>query len=173
MLVRHTFPSDGNYHFYIQSLNIGTVIPGEQLIVTVDGVTTKSFDWDSLGAANPLTNNRIEMHVDFGLPVKGGAHDIGVTFLQTNNRPSLDIYRHFSRSTLDNYTVRGYTYYPAVGYLKTAGPFEATVAADTPSRRKIFVCRPANAGQERPCAERIVSTLGCGAFRRPGTEHGT
>jgi hypothetical protein len=173
MLVRHTFPSDGNYHFYIQSLNNGTVIPGEQLILTVDGVTTKSFDWDSLGAPNPLTNNRIEMHVDFGLPVKAGAHDIGVTFLQTNNRPSLDIYRHFSRSTLDNYTVRGYTYYPAVGYLKIAGPFEATVAADTPSRRKTFVCRPANAAEERPCAERIVSTLARSAFRRPITDRDT
>jgi hypothetical protein len=173
MLVRHTFQSDGNYHFYIQSLNNGTVIPGEQLILTVDGVTTKSFDWDSLGAPNPLTNNRIEMHVDFALPVKGGAHDIGVTFLQTNNRPSLDIYRHFSRSTLDNYTVRGYTYYPAVGYLKIAGPFDATVAADTPSRRKIFVCRPASAAEERPCAERIVSTLARSAFRRPVTDRDT
>ncbi len=173
MLVRHTFPSDGNYHFYIQSLNNGTVIPGEQLIVTVDGVTTKSFDWDSLGAPNPLTNNRIEMHVDFMLPVKAGAHDIGATFLQTNNRPSLDIYRHFSRSTLDNYTVRGYTYYPAVGYLKIAGPFDAQVAADTPSRRKIFVCRPANAAEERPCAERIVSALARSAFRRPVTDRDT
>jgi hypothetical protein len=173
MLVRHTFPSDGEYHFYIQSLNNGTVIPGEQLIVTVDGVTTKSFDWDSLGAPNPLTNNRIEMHVDFKMPVKAGAHDLGVTFLQTNNRPSLDIYRHFSRSTLDNYTVRGYTYYPAVGYLKIAGPFDAMVAADTPSRRKIFVCRPANAAEERPCAERIVATLARSAFRRPVTNRDT
>jgi len=173
MLVRHTFPSNGEYHFYIQSLNNGTVIPGEQLIVTVDSITTKSFDWDSLGAPNPLTNNRIEMHVDFRMPVKAGAHDIGVTFLQTNHRPSLDIYRHFSRSTLDNYTVRGYTFYPAVGYLRIAGPFDATVAADTPSRRKIFVCRPANRAEERPCAERIVSTLARRAFRRPVTERDT
>jgi hypothetical protein len=173
MLVRHTFPSDGNYHFYIQSLNNGTIIPGEQLVMTVDGVTMKSYDWDSLGAPNPLTNNRVEMHVDFAMAVKGGAHDIGVTFLQTNNRPSLDIYRHFSRSTLDNYTVRGYTFYPAIGYFKIAGPFDATVAADTPSRRKIFICRPAHAGQERPCAERIISILARRAFRRPVTDRDT
>ncbi len=173
MLVRHTFPSDGNYRFYIQSLNNGTIVPGEQLIVTVDGVTTKSFDWDSLGAPNPLTNNRIEMHVDFQMPLKGGAHDIGVTFLETNTRPSLDIYRHFARSTLDNYTVRGYTFYPAVGYLKIAGPFDATVASDTPSRRKIFLCRPANAGEERACAERIIATLARRAFRRPVTDRDT
>lgn len=173
MLVRHTFPADGEYHFYIQSLNNGTIIPDEQLIVTVDGVTTKSYDWDSLGAPNPLTNNRIEMHVDFRLAVKGGAHDVGVTFLQTNHRPSLDIYRHFSRSTLDNYTVRGYTFYPAVGYLKIAGPFDAMVAADTPSRRKIFICRPPNTAEERPCAEKIISTLARHAFRRPVTDRDT
>jgi hypothetical protein len=173
MLVRHTFPSDGEYHFYIQSLNNGTVVPGEQLIVTIDGVTTKSWDWDSLGAPNPLSNNRIEMHVDFKMPVKAGSHDVGVTFLQTNNRPSLDIYRHFSRSTLENYTVRGYTYYPAVGYLKIAGPFDGSVAADTPSRRKIFICRPANAAEERPCAERIISTLARRAFRRPVMDRDT
>ena len=169
MLVRHTFPSDGDYHLYIQSLNNGTVVPGEQLIVTVDGVTVKNYDWDSLGKANPFSNNRIEMHVDFQIPVKAGAHDIGATFLQTNNRPSLDIYRHFSRSTLDNYTVRGYTYYPAVGFLRIAGPFEAKIAADTPSRRRIFSCRPANAAEEKPCAEKIISTLARRAFRRPVT----
>jgi cytochrome c551/c552 len=173
MLVRHTFPSDGEYHFYIQSLNNGTIIPDEQLILTVDGVTTKSYDWDSLGAPNPLTNNRIEMHVDFRMAIKAGAHNIGVTFLETNHRPSLDIYRHFSRSTLDNYTVRGYTFYPAVGYLKIAGPFNAMVAADTPSRRKIFICRPANAAEERPCAEKIISTLARHAFRRPVTDRDT
>ena len=173
MLVRHTFPSDGEYRVYIQSLNNGTAIPGEQLIVTVDGVTVKSYDWDSLGAPNPLSNGRIEMHVDFPVPVKAGAHDIGVTFLQTNNRPSLDIYHHFSRSTLDNYTVRGYTYYPAVGFLKIAGPFSATVATDTPSRRKIFVCHPANAAEEKPCAEKIISTLARRAFRRPVTDRDT
>ena len=169
MLVRHTFPSDGEYRFYIQSLNNGTVIPGEQLIVTVDGVTAKSYDWDSLGAPNPFLNNRIEMHLDFRMPVKGGAHDIGVTFLQTNNRPSLDIYRHFSRSTLDNYTVRGYTYYPAVGYLKIAGPFDATVAKDTPSRRRIFLCRPAIANAERPCAHRLIPNPARRALR--GADH--
>ena len=173
MLVRHTFPSDGEYHFYIQSLNNGTVIPGEQMIMTVDGVTQKSFDWDSLGKQNPLSNNRIEMHVDFQVPVPAGAHDVGVTFLQTNNRPSLDIYRHFSRSTLDNYTVRGYTYYPAIGFLRISGPFEAKVAADISSRRRIFICHPANAAEERPCAERIISTLARRAFRRPVMDRDT
>ena len=57
-----------------------------------------------------------------------------------------------------------------MGYLKIAGPFDGTVAVDTPSRRKIFVCRPANAAEERPCAERIISTLARRAFRRPVTD---
>jgi hypothetical protein len=170
MLIRHTFPADGQYHFYLQSLNNGTNVPGEKLIVAIDGETAKTFDWDSLSIPVETNNNRIEQHVDFEIPVKAGAHDVGVTFLQTNNRPSLDIYHHFSRSTLENYTVRGYTFYPAVGYVRIAGPFNATGASDTPSRKKIFTCQPTNATDERTCAEKIISALARRGFRRPVTD---
>ena len=172
MLLRHTFPADGEYHFYIQSLNNGTNVPGEKLIVTVNGETVKSFDWDSL-TVRTTNNNRAEQHVDFRVPAKAGTHTVGVTFLQTNSRPSLDVYRHFSRSTLENYTVRGYTYYPAVGYVRIAGPFEANGATDTPSIRKIFDCRPADASQEQSCAQQIISRLARRAFRRPTNDRDT
>ena len=169
MLIRHTFPSNGEYHLYIQSLNNGTNVPGEQLIVTIDGETVKSFDWDSLTVIS-LNNSRAEQHVDFSVAAKAGTHAVGVTFLQTNNRPSLDIYHHFSRSTLENYTVRGYTYYPAVGYVRIVGPFNAAGATDTPSIRKIFDCRPSGAKDEPACADQIISTLARRAFRRPAAD---
>jgi hypothetical protein len=41
---------------------------------------------------------------------------------------------------------------------------------DTPSRRRIFVCQPANAADEIPCATRIFSTTARRAFRRPVTD---
>src|SRR5205085_9208332 len=47
------------------------------------------------------------------------------------------------------------------------GPFNAVGAGDTPSRKKIFVCRPAKADEELPCARKIVSTLARRAYRRP------
>src|SRR5205085_955152 len=115
-------------------------------------------------------NSRPEQDMDFSLAAKAGTHTVGVTFLQTNNRPSLDIYHHFSRSTLENYTVRGYTYYPAVGYVKITGPLNAAGAADTPTVRKIFECRPANATEDTACADQIISKLARRAFRRPATD---
>jgi mono/diheme cytochrome c family protein len=46
------------------------------------------------------------------------------------------------------------------------GPFKAAGPGDPPSRRRIFVCQPANAGQEMPCARQILKTLATRAFRR-------
>jgi hypothetical protein len=39
------------------------------------------------------------------------------------------------------------------------GPFEATGPGDTPSRRRVFQCRPEKPAAEAPCARRILSTL--------------
>jgi hypothetical protein len=46
------------------------------------------------------------------------------------------------------------------------GPFRPSGPGDTPSRRRIFVCRPASADQETACARTIVQTLARRAFRR-------
>src|SRR5207302_1112182 len=45
-----------------------------------------------------------------------------------------------------------------------------TGSGDTPSRTRIFVCRPASASDEEPCARKILATLGRRAFRRPVAE---
>ena len=39
--------------------------------------------------------------------------------------------------------------------------------SDTPSRQKIFTCRPASPAEERSCAQTILSRLGTQAYRRP------
>jgi hypothetical protein len=39
--------------------------------------------------------------------------------------------------------------------------------SDSPTRQKIFICKPASPAEERPCAEKIVSNLAHHAFRRP------
>ena len=45
------------------------------------------------------------------------------------------------------------------------GPFNPTGPGDTPSRRRIFVCRPVTGAEEEPCARRIISTLARRAYR--------
>ena len=44
-----------------------------------------------------------------------------------------------------------------------------TGVSDTPSRRKVFVCRPLSPTDEIPCARKIVSQLASQAYRRPST----
>jgi hypothetical protein len=59
---------------------------------------------------------------------------------------------------------------PYVARVTVAGPYNSTGAADTPSRRKIFVCHPTAAADELPCAKKILSGLARRAYRRPVTD---
>ena len=98
-----------------------------------------------------------------------GTHMVGATFLATNFAPLLDLDRQFLRSTVQTGPTPGYTFFPHVGTIRIEGPFEATQATDSPSRRKIFVCTPKTAAEETACARRIVTNLATYAYRRPAT----
>ena len=56
---------------------------------------------------------------------------------------------------------------PEMGSVTIAGPYKPTGRGDTPSRTRIFVCYPAMAGEEEPCASKILTSLSHRAFRRP------
>jgi hypothetical protein len=55
----------------------------------------------------------------------------------------------------------------AVSALVIDGPYNATGPGETASRREIFVCRPAIAAEEAPCAAKILARLATRAYRRP------
>ena len=55
----------------------------------------------------------------------------------------------------------------AVMGLVIGGPYNATGAGETPSRREIFVCRPSAAVDEPACAVEILARLATRAYRRP------
>ena len=107
-----------------------------------------------------------------------GLHAVGVTFPQTNFAPLLDLDQHFQRDTLQTGPTPGFTFFPHVGTVRIEGPFNATDAKDSPSRRKIFVCHPTGAADEAACARRIVtqarharlSPSGVGGRRGPADE---
>ena len=169
MLITHEFPADGLYSFtvkgvtgYFQAVLGG--VRGEQLEVTVDGERVKLFDWDKeisnttgLGKATPR------------VPIKAGLHRVGVTFLATNDIPGTELNKPFQRTMNTPGSIPGFLFYPHVGQVTIEGPFEASPAVDTASRRKIFVCRPTTPREEPACARTIVSTLAKHAFRRPVT----
>ena len=59
---------------------------------------------------------------------------------------------------------------PQATGLTISGPYNITGPGDTPSRARIFVCRPASAKDEEPCARSILASVGHRAFRRPLTD---
>jgi|SRR5665213_522963 len=57
----------------------------------------------------------------------------------------------------------------AVNSIAITGPTNPKGSGDTPSRRKIFTCKPASAAEESACAKQIITTLAREAYRQPPT----
>jgi hypothetical protein len=169
MLIRHEFPADGEYVFQVRGMaaysgGLLGGIKGEQLEILVDGELVKLYDWDreitgrNRGGQSPP------------IPIQAGLHTVGVTFLSTTHVPNSDINLPFERTMNAPGSITGFHFYPHVGQVSSEGPFNTTGAIDTPSRKKIFVCRPASSSspsEEISCARTIMSTLVKRAFRRP------
>jgi cytochrome c5 len=169
ILIKYQFPADGEYTFRVKGVTgyftaVLGQITGEQLEVTVDGERVKLFDWDR-EIKNTTGNGRATPRI----PVTAGLHTVGVTFIATNDVPGTELNKPFQRTMNTPGEIPGFQFYPHVGQVTIEGPFDARGAADTASRRKIFVCRPSSPAGERPCARTIISTLAKRAFRRPST----
>ena len=98
---------------------------------------------------------------EFPLTLKAGPKLIGVAFVQRTDARDESTLRPRMRS-------RGTQ--PAINSVTISGPYNVTGPGDSPSRRRIFVCTPASAAEELPCARRILSTLARRAYRRPVNE---
>lgn len=168
MKVRHAFPSDGDYTFTVENFGLGRFIPGEKLLFLIDNETIATRDYKGVGltAANSSTGDG---SIELTLPVKAGSHVVGVTFLEDNFRPSLDLIRQYERKSLEDNPIPQLEYYPAVGTLRIRGPFKASRPEDSRSIRKVFTCMPKTEAEESPCAKEILTTLMRSAYRRPVT----
>lgn len=191
MLIKHVFPSDGEYQVTITPIfgdnmsptGFGSV-PCEKLEVLLDSERIALIDWQGGGRA-PAANcggrqtaavNSGQSGADLGrngmrvrFSTQAGPHLFGVTFLQTNFAPVLDLDQHFMRDTVQTGPTPGFTYFPHVGTVRVEGPFNAKQADESPSRRKIFVCRPANTAGETACATKVLTALATKAYRRPAS----
>ena len=173
--VRHLFPADGEYALRVVPVNMGNMgntrpfgeVRGERLEILLDGERVALIDWDEALGVGGARRGARELAIDLRLPVEAGPHTVGVTFLATNLAPSLDLNDAFLRSTIETGGLPGFTFYPHVGSLRVDGPYGAAGAGDTPSRRRIFVCRPTGPAAEERCAARILSALVRRAYRQP------
>jgi mono/diheme cytochrome c family protein len=169
IVARHVFPADGEYRFSIQNYGIGSFIPGEQLVLIIDGERAHVWPYRGVGQSSGMqveTDGTLEV----SMPVRAGSRVVGATFLATNFRPSLDLIKHYDRKSLENNSIPQLQNYPAIGFLRIQGPFNAQRPGDSATRRKILTCKPAAVAQEADCARQILTTLARRAYRRPVTQ---
>jgi len=96
--------------------------------------------------------------------VSAGVHDLGLAFVKKSSAFSLTQRDWFLRPVAGIGDTR---YEPQLGSITIAGPFNPTGPGDTPSRRRVFLCRPANSADEARCGRQILSTFARRAYRRP------
>ncbi len=174
--VDHHFPADGDYVFSIReffAMGAGYVTKVDDphvVILTIDGRRVfqstyggeedlKAVDQRQAIAADEIQNRFNQIRV----PVKAGVRRIGVTFIA----------RSFAQSDSPLQPIAmlpEMERVPRIPGFTVAGPFDVTGVGDTPSRQRVFVCRPATPAEEPACARRILERLASAAFRRPVTE---
>jgi hypothetical protein len=175
LIAEHLFPADGEYTFTINQTGGGGggYVAGldtrHRLIFTIDGRKVfesevggeedlKSVDQQQAPAAKAIRDRfaNIKAHVT------AGPHKLGVTWVA----------RSFAQhdELLSAQGPGGLPRVPDVLAIEVLGPTKATGLATTPSRKKIFICSPANEAEEAPCARKIIENFASRAFRRPVTE---
>src|SRR5688500_3621036 len=173
LLIRHYFPVDGEYvispRLYRETVNIirGLELPHD-LEVTLDGerIVLGRFGGPQDEQANylqpTLAGDEMEKRFQKRLKVKAGTHTVGVAFLKKSSATTLELLQPFERERLDPITPVGI---PELERVTIEGPFNASPTESSPSRAKVFTCRPVSEAQALPCARTILSALARRAYR--------
>jgi mono/diheme cytochrome c family protein len=174
--VRHLFPLDGEYVFAIRMKGSeGGGITGiedeHEIELRLDHALVKRFtiggkfkgpdpgtlisvpEDDSEGRKIHEYRLNADKALEIRVPVSAGTRLVAVAFSDSTPSP------------LDGAYGR-----PGIDKVMISGPFNGTVPTETPSRQRIFSCRPASSRDEEPCARQILRALTRQAYRRPVTD---
>jgi hypothetical protein len=111
----------------------------------------------------------MERFTNIPVQVTAGVHEVVVTFIERSRVATDDLIA--GGAQYSGFAFKGYLRLPRlIGPVEVAGPYAATGPTRTPSREKLFICKPEAPEQERACAERITRDLAGRAFRRPVTK---
>ena len=184
--IRHRFPVDGEYvidvRLYRQLFDVvvGLGSPHE-VEIRVDGerILSSVVGGEETGGAPPAGfvgdifgspaweeyARNVDAGLEVRLPARAGWRLVTVSFLGRPTEvedgvPHPPRYPERDESLESN---------PWVHTVAIRGPYEVLGPGDTPSRRKVFICRPTEPRDEEPCAERILTALAGEAYRRPAT----
>ena len=196
-MFRHTFPQDATYQFNVFLLrNIVGYMTGlefaHDLEISIDGervfVAKVGGPEDNLASDTNMseTADAIDERLKTKVPVTAGPHAVTVTFVRRNFAESDEPLQPHER----DHDLQNMNGLPLIDHVTVTGPFEPKGPGDTPSRRRLFVCKPVAEGapasaaatatsrrsspesdaSEVGCAQKILATVARRAYRRPVTE---
>jgi hypothetical protein len=190
LAARHYFPVDGEYVIKIvlqraYQNQIRGLNERNQIQLRLDKRLLKEF---AVGADGPrgawaavTAPSMYEQTADDGfevrVEVKAGTRLVGAAFIKETAEPE-GVLEPLTGVTTLSYS-RDRNALMALDRIEISGPYHPIAPEDTPSRRRIFVCRPDNGVRsvrlqpdlaEERCAHQIVAALARRAFRRPVAE---
>ena len=191
--VRHNFPLDGEYDVRIRlRRQLYDYVRGlqnrQRLEVRLDGERVAGFTIGGAPGTPPprtfagaVLGDRAweeyalhaDDHLEVRIAARAGPRVLGVSFVQGRSERDGVLQPRATGKVLaiaERWSSTSEAPEAAVDRVSIAGPFDATGPGETPSRERIFTCRPAAAADEEPCAREILSTLARRAWRRPVTD---
>ena len=177
-LVHYAFPLDGEYEIQVRLMrdrdeHVEGLSESHDVEILLDKARVQAFTVKppvrepGVPDTEQPSHEKVDQHVKVRLTVTAGPHDVGVTFpkkpsvlLETPRQPYQTHFNYYRHPRIQ----------PAVYSVSILGPFAATGPGDTPSRRRIFVSRPATRSQEDASAKKILTALMRKAYRRPVTD---
>ena len=168
MVVDHVFPADAQYVFGL-TFTSGANTRLEDVDVSIDGERVALLHYN--------TDRRVGADGRGGVPtetqpvfVRAGQHRVAAAFIRRADGPYADLIRPHDWSFAGGGSGgSGVTTLPHVRDVIISGPYNVTGLSETPSRQRVFTCRPTGPDEARPCAREIIMRLGREAYRRTPT----
>ncbi len=166
-VVHYTFPLDAEYQFQIRlqrdrNEHVEGLHAEHQVELLVDGRRVHLFTVKP--PAGVEDHHLVDKDLNLRIPVKAGPHSVAVAFpkmpsvlLESGRQP---YQAHFNMDRHPRIT-------PALFSISINGPYDAQGPGDTPSRRRLLVCKPSSPAEQDACAKRILATVMRRAYRRP------
>lgn len=161
MAIHRYFPLNAEYSLLVRVR--GNPDPNQldsKLDIRVDGARAQLIDVH----VDAAEENQATRSIEIRIPLTAGMHDVGAAFLTESLKSESGV---AARRGFGNGNGGPPNFGLSVEYLQIGGPFNAKSAGDTPSRKRIFACRPLANQAEEICARKILIPLARRAYRRP------
>jgi hypothetical protein len=172
--ITHVFPADGDYVFKVAMhyeplgglygrSTMAMYGINEQVEVSVDGERVAVLDLNTRMSESDPKNN-LEPRTP-PIHVSAGPHKVAAAFIEKIAALPDDLLIPVENTLVDVSIAQGITVLPHIRDFTVIGPSGVTGISDTPSRRRVFTCRPTTSAEEAPCAEEIIKRVATQAFR--------